>query len=220
MTRIEAAAAAMADTEAAEEAARGPLAAAIEEVATVRARVDALELEREAIRRRRGAGDPRPDDGEKLGLIALDAENLAEILAGAEARVAVAREAHRRLYACLYIARDEMSAASSGAEAAALHAHALGLARVLRETLDRHRSATAAFRSRDDLEHARAGMMAIADELDPALLGVMRDISALGARYGAHRIAWAPSPALVFEARRADLVRENTEAACRARGLR
>ena len=208
MTRTEAAAAAMADTEAAEEAARGPLAAAIEEVATVRARVDALHLERESIRRRRGAGDLRLDDGERLGLLGLDAENLAEILAGAEARVTIAREAHRRQVACLFIAQTEIAAASASAEVAALAEHAVGLTRVLRETLDRHRAATEALRTRDDLERARAGAMAIADELDPTLLAVMRDIAAIGARYGADRIAWAATPALTFQVQRADLVRD------------
>ena len=206
-SRVEMAAVAVALAEAEEETARGLFAAADADSTTVRGRVDALRSELGAIKARRATGDQRTEDEGQALVLTMDLESLEEVRIAKDAEATTAQAAHRAVSARLGGARTELAGSTACVEVTALQAHALKLAHLLAATLGEHRNAADALLDRADIEEAQIGAIALADAVDPVLLGLMTDIGALGARFGAHRTAWAPTEELSAEVRKADHAR-------------
>jgi chromosome segregation ATPase len=88
---IKAAASALAEVKQTTETAASTLAEAQASRAQVAERIVALEAERAAIASERKAGADKPDHGARLAIIGMDLEDLADMLAEADAAVAAAR---------------------------------------------------------------------------------------------------------------------------------
>jgi len=134
MVDVASAARAVAEAAAAIEESRPPLDAATAHRDKIAARLDALELERQEIIRRRASGDEHADDAGRLALIAADTEGLRALLAQAEQAVAAPRQAVEQAQGALASAKLAFTRASDEAEEAALVAHARHLDELLLAT--------------------------------------------------------------------------------------